>query len=60
MTGPLITGQHITYIVWGFTALSVAWHLFGKGRAGTGSDDAVCRCKWCRKQDEQEKEQDGR
>jgi hypothetical protein len=56
MTGPLITGQHITYIVWGFTALSVAWHLFNRGRP----HDAVCQCQWCVKQEEQEKAEEGR
>jgi hypothetical protein len=46
MTGPLITGQHITYVIWGFTALSVWWRM----RQRRQPHAAVCRCDRCRKQ----------
>jgi hypothetical protein len=55
MTGPLITGQHLNYVMLLLTALSVAWHLlFSRGRP----HDAACRCQWCVKQDADEDEDD--
>jgi hypothetical protein len=50
VTGPLITGQHINYVMVLLTLLSVAYHLWARNRPHA----AGCRCQWCVKQDQDE------